>query len=139
MIAKSSMNSIHNCKNPYQGSNLKVLVVCSAGLLRSPTLAAHLIKKYDWNARACGSHDYALIPISEALVHWADKIIFVNSDNELTVISSAGDKPHVLKALQEKSIVLGIEDDFSYNQPELVDTLNAVDFARLLGVAVVNG
>ena len=76
---KSTFNQIHNVKNEHQGDRKKVLCVCSAGLLRSPTVAHLLNQKYGYNTRACGTDiSYALIPISEALIYWADEIVCVD-------------------------------------------------------------
>ena len=46
-------NSKSPYDNPYQGSDTKVLFVCSAGILRSATAARIYAKKY--NTRAAGS------------------------------------------------------------------------------------
>jgi predicted protein tyrosine phosphatase len=72
------MNRLHNCKNPYQGQAKRVLCVCSAGLLRSPTAANVLHREYGYNTRACGVHDYALIMLDEVLLQWADEIVVVD-------------------------------------------------------------
>ena len=81
-MIKAGRNQMHNIANPYQGNTKKVLTVCSAGLLRSATLQNFLIKEYGYNVRNCGTEgSYALIPISEALVKWADEIVFVSIDN----------------------------------------------------------
>ena len=74
-IQLASMNQKANVNNPYQGSRIKALTVCSAGLLRSPTMAKILSDTGRYNVRACGtSQEYALIPITEALILWADEI-----------------------------------------------------------------
>lgn len=81
-IQKSSRNQLGNSKNPYQGDAIKALCVCSAGLLRSPTIAKYLTSK-GYNTRACGtSQEYALIPISEALLEWADEIHVVKEQED---------------------------------------------------------
>lgn len=81
-IQESRVNQLGNSKNPYQGSAIKALCVCSAGLLRSPTIAKYLTSK-GYNTRACGtSQEYALIPISEALLNWADEIHVVQEQEE---------------------------------------------------------
>jgi len=73
----SKRNQMGNATNPYQGTAKKALCVCSAGLLRSPTIAKYLTG-LGYNTRACGtSQDYALIPLSHALIHWADEIYVV--------------------------------------------------------------
>ncbi len=69
-------NRLHNCANPYQTKAKRVLCVCSAGLLRSPTAANVLHKEYGYNTRACGvDADHALVPIDHVLIKWADEIV----------------------------------------------------------------
>lgn len=105
-----------NCTNPYQGKQKKVLVVCSAGLLRSPTVAWILSNApWNYNTRAAGSNkEYALIPIDNVLIKWADQIVFVNAENY-----------HVVKKnfpeLNDKSVVvLDVPDKYPFRDPELV-------------------
>lgn len=115
-MIKGTRNQIFNIRNASQGSTKKVLTVCSAGLLRSATLQNFLIKEYGYNVRNCGTvESYALIPISEALVLWADEIVFVNEENFNMV------KFH-LKELQvlDKCKVLDIPDIYNFNDPRLI-------------------
>ena len=51
----SNYNRLGNSRNIYQGKDKRVLCVCSAGLLRSPTAANVLHKEFGYNTRACGS------------------------------------------------------------------------------------
>lgn len=101
--------------NPYQGPDKRVLFVCSAGLLRSATGARLYAKKY--NTRACGSTSYALIPISDNLIVWADEIVFVNEENYLDVT----DKYNLEK---KKIVVLDIPDNYSHMAPELIQAFS---------------
>lgn len=79
-LPKGNKNQLANAFNPYQGEAIKALCVCSAGLLRSPTIAKFLTG-LGFNTRACGtSQEYALIPISEALLVWADEIYVVSGE-----------------------------------------------------------
>jgi predicted protein tyrosine phosphatase len=79
----SRLNQLGNAQNPHQGDAIKALCVCSAGLLRSPTIAKYLTLK-GYNTRACGtSQDYALVPLSTALLTWADEIHVVKEQAEL--------------------------------------------------------
>lgn len=99
--------------NPFQGEDKKVLFVCSAGILRSATGARIYAKKY--NTRACGSEDYALIPITPDLIAWADQIVFVNKEN----FSSVNRK---FPGVSEKSFkVLDIPDVFPHMHQGLID------------------
>lgn len=80
-MIEATRNQITNIMNPHQSKGKKVLCVCSAGLLRSPTLADVLHKELGYNTRAVGTaKNFALIPITEALIYWADEIVFVDED-----------------------------------------------------------
>ncbi len=76
-MSMREMNRMHNAGNLHQGQYKKVLCVCSAGLLRSPTTAVVLSKEpYNFNTRAAGCvPDYALIKVDAVLIHWADEIV----------------------------------------------------------------
>jgi len=118
-MIKASRNQKYNVGNLAQGQTKKVLTVCSAGLLRSATLANFLVKEYGYNVRNCGTVDaYALIPISEALVLWADEIVFVNRENFKHVES---DLNLVLNGDLSKVKVLNIEDSYDFNSPKLIE------------------
>jgi predicted protein tyrosine phosphatase len=108
--------------NPYQGNDKKLLFVCSAGLLRSAT-AANLFAKKGFNTRNCGTHEYALIPLSANLIYWADQIYFVNESNLRQAILTFKEYGHLLDMIEKKSITLDIPDQFPYNHPELVRIL----------------
>lgn len=79
----STLNRIANADNRFQGSIKRVLCVCSAGLLRSPTAAVVLSQEpYNYNTRAAGvSQEYALIPVDVVLLSWADEIVCMNSEH----------------------------------------------------------
>ena len=78
------MNRMGNSKNEFQGKYKKVLCVCSAGLLRSPTAAVVFSQEpFNFNTRAAGlSHDFALIVVDEILLYWADEIVCMTKDQE---------------------------------------------------------
>lgn len=116
-MIKATRNQLANVSNPFQGNKNKILVVCSAGLLRSPTSANVLHKELGYNTRACGSSkDFALIPISEALIQWADEIVFVSRDNllELDV-----DEKTLISDLDKTISVLNIPDEFDWGDKQL--------------------
>lgn len=111
-------NRIHNSGNPYQGNFPRVLCVCSAGLLRSPTLAWVLSQEpFNCNTRAAGSEpDFALVPVDEVLISWADHIVFVNESNERSV-----KKQFSLDGKQ--TTTLNVPDSFSFRDPSLVEAI----------------
>lgn len=83
MEMNAEMNRLGNTQNPYQGSAKRVLCVCSAGILRSPTAANILHEEYGFNTRSAGvSREYALIPVDKALMYWADEIVCMDADQE---------------------------------------------------------
>ena len=110
--------------NFYQGSDPRWLFVCSAGLLRSPT-GARLAGLRGINARSCGSAvEWALIPISANLINWAQKIVFVCSDNYHQALDTFKDVSDLHYQLVTKSVVLDIPDMFEYMEPQLVELFN---------------
>ena len=113
------MNRVHNISNPYQGNRKKTLCVCSAGLLRSPTLAYVLSNPpYNRNTRAVGyNKEYALIPLEEILIHWADEVVCVDKESEDAVRSLYNEKFPV------KVITLNIPDIYSAFSHELLEAI----------------
>lgn len=102
--------------NRFQGQYKKVLTVCSAGILRSAT-AAHVLCQDPWNynTRNVGTAPYALIPVSEDLLLWADEIVCMEHDH-YSYIKTKMQEWYIDKPV----IVLGIEDIYEYRNPELV-------------------
>lgn len=110
------LNRFHNLSNPHQNYKEfpRMLCVCSAGLLRSPTMAYVFAQDpYNFNTRAVGlEKEYALLPIDEALVEWADIIVVAQG--------------WMGKEIEEKYrpavtvLSLDIPDKFPYRDPELI-------------------
>lgn len=112
-----NMNRVHNATNPHQGKHKRILCVCSAGLLRSPTTAVVLSQEpFNHNTRAAGIvADYALIPVDEVLLYWAQEIVCMTSDQE-TALNDA--VKHL--GFDKPVICLNIADNYSYRHPELM-------------------
>ena len=110
-------NALWNCKNPYQGEYKKVLCICSAGLLRSPTMAKVLSETYGYNTRAAGiTEEYALIDVTDVLIEWADEIVVAEKEIGYTLMSKF---PEV-----KEYICLDIPDHFSYCDPKLIQIIS---------------
>ena len=123
-------NRLANCHNEYQGKRKRVLCVCSAGLLRSPTIAFVLINPpYNCNTRAVGTvDDYALIPIDPVHIEWANDIVCANHQTKLEVMVKAKEFESTLGKVNLKSkriISLDIPDSFGAFDPELIKIINA--------------
>ncbi len=122
-------NQFHNAKNPYQGKAKRVLCVCSAGLLRSPTAAFVLAKEFAYNTRACGVDiDHALIPITAVLIHWADEVVCMDKRQQLQIqyIIDEFDEanPYMGEKLNETLMtVLEVPDMFDRMNPVLQKTI----------------
>lgn len=123
-------NQLGVVQNAYQGKHKKVLTVCSAGCLRSPT-AAHILSSDPWNfnTRCAGtSEEYAIIPVTEALVIWADVILVMDSDQFKYVMDIqnklAAETDGMMHEFEYKQIInLEIEDDYAYRDPKLVEIM----------------
>lgn len=106
-------NRLANTKNIYQTEAKRVLCLCSAGLLRSPTMANALHKEYGFNTRAAGVvQEYALIYADQALYFWADEIVCANQE----VAEELNDG----WLGKKKVVVLDIPDKYEWNDPKLV-------------------
>ena len=108
----NEMNRKYNAQNPYQGKYKRVLCVCSAGLLRSPTAAWVLSNPpYNYNTRAAGlDTGHALIPVDDVLLEWADEIMCMNEDQQKT-----------LQMRTKKPVInLKISDNFEYRDKGLI-------------------
>ena len=118
-IIESKRNQLSNVNNPYQGNQTRVLCLCSAGLLRSATIADILVKTGKYNVRNAGcSVEYALIPLSTALLQWADKIVVVEEwYNFVTEALSA----YGIEGVDVTSLPL--EDIYCRNDPILVQEI----------------
>lgn len=114
----TTFNRLHNMRNPNQGDNKKVLCVCSAGLLRSPTLAWILSNEpFNYNTRAVGtSSEYALIVLDEVQLQWADAVVFVDDGNYLT---ACYDHKELIDNMEH--YVLEIPDIYEFRHPKLVE------------------
>lgn len=113
-------NRLANVGNRFQGEFKRVLCVCSAGLLRSPTAAVVLSgEPFNYNTRAAGCvPEYALVPVDEALLSWADEIVCMEQ-HHADVIEKMTEE----FGIAAKIITLGIPDDFSYRDPELEEMI----------------
>ena len=114
----TSFNRLHNTRNPNQGLAKKVLCVCSAGLLRSPTLAWILSNDpFNFNTRAVGTSDnYALIVLDEVQLQWADAVVFVDDSNYITACYE-----HKELIDNMEHYVLQIPDVYQFRHPKLVE------------------
>jgi len=117
-MSKYLMNRLGNSSNSFQGKFKRVLCVCSAGLLRSPTAAVVLSQApYNFNTRAAGIvEDFALIPVDQVLLAWADEVVCMTPEQKDDIAGKlkAAGRPDT------NIICLDIEDSFAYRDPKLM-------------------
>ena len=128
------MNQLGVVNHPAQGTYLKALFLCSAGILRSAT-ASYVFSRepYNWNTRNAGcTKSYALINVDDRLLEWADRIFFMEMDNyaELSL-----DHPEYMEWYKHKMHILSIPDDYPYREEELVRALTKQVDAVMLQVS----
>lgn len=95
-----------------------LLFICSKNQWRSPT-AELLFKDHPiYHARSAGTSHKARIRVNEKLLNWADEI-FVMEYRHKEIL-----KEQFAHALRNKPIkVLDIEDNYRFNDPELIAIL----------------
>lgn len=95
-------------------SNL--LFICSKNQWRSPT-AELLFKNHPVHrARSAGTSDKARIKVNQKLIDWTD-IIFLMERKHLDIIRRRFD------VTKQELIVLNIEDEYQFADPELIELL----------------
>jgi predicted protein tyrosine phosphatase len=95
-----------------------LLFICSKNQWRSPT-AELLFKNHPHhNARSAGTSDKARIRINQKLIDWAD-VLFLMERKHLDIIKQS------FQLDKQTVVVLDIEDNYQFNDPELVEILKA--------------
>lgn len=124
---------LRNCRNAHQCDFKKVLCVCSAGMLRSATAAVVLAQEpFNFNTRAAGVSDFAIIPVDEVLIEWADEIVVMELWHLFEIQKRFKTK--------KKILVLGIPDQFGYRDPELMRLIEMQYKSALIrSVTIVRG
>ena len=114
-------NRAINSQNHHQGNHKRVLCVCSAGLLRSPTAALVLSQEpYNYNTRSVGLFSqYALIPIDPVHIIWADEIVCMTPEHEDILLKQFQD------IITAPIKCLNIDDDYAYRSPELIELIKS--------------
>ena len=114
-----SRNAAGVCNNMYQGQAKRVLTVCSAACLRSPTAAAVLNQEYGYNTKAAGvSLEYAIVPVTGRLLMWSQEIVVMESWQAHEIIEMLE-----IMGIDRPVICLNIDDNYCYMQPELVSLI----------------
>jgi predicted protein tyrosine phosphatase len=108
---------------------MKLLFVCSRNRLRSPTAEAVFSAYEGVEALSAGTNPDAENPVSPDLIEWADLVFAMQNVHRRRLQKRFGP---VLRA--KRIIVLGIPDDYTYMEPELVRILKEKVAPYLLGL-----
>lgn len=116
-MISTRMNAFWNANNPYQqqGEFPTVLCICSAGLLRSPTIA-YVLSNEGYNTRAAGVYDYALVEVDDVLIQWADIIVFAEKEHKNYLYTK-------YDLSKKKVYCLDLPDKYPYRDPELIELI----------------
>lgn len=124
---KTLSDEIRQCRegvvdNPYQGSDKRVVFVCSMGLLRSPTAARLFAHKY--NTRSAGVWDDALVPLTSSLMAWAHELVFMHPEVYDGFVNKHGDDVvYQLERSGTKITILEIPDSHPHMSPKLQELI----------------
>ncbi|HXF41737.1 MAG TPA: phosphotyrosine protein phosphatase [Blastocatellia bacterium] len=99
-------------------TTLKVLFVCEANRLRSPTAETIFSGYPGVEAKSAGLAKQATVPVSAELLDWAD-LIFVMEKRHRNIIHSRFKEIY----LRKRIICLYIPDEFEFMDPELISVL----------------
>ena len=96
----------------------KILFICSQNKLRSPTAEQIFSETPGLDVLSAGTNNDAITPLTSELVEWADKIFVMENMHREKI------RKRFKSSLNDKKIIcLGIPDDFSYMDPELIAIL----------------
>lgn len=112
-------------QNPNQGPNKRVLFICTGGILRSATAAVIFSQPpYNFNTRACGTAEFALIRVDPVLLGWADQIVCMEEKHRVAIEKlDIASQTHYPKGSMPPIFVLEIPDIYDYREAELIARL----------------
>ena len=105
-----------------------LLFVCSRNQWRSPTAEGLLRNHPAYHARSAGTSEEARIKLSHKLVQWADVILVMERRHRDILRERYG-----AELAGKRLVVLDIEDNYGFNDPELVALLKD-KLAAALGI-----
>jgi predicted protein tyrosine phosphatase len=105
----------------------RVLFICEANKLRSPTAAALYRHKVGLEVKSAGFSADSPVKLSEELLEWADKIFVMEKRHRNKIRKKFSE---LYK--QKRIICLYIPDEFEYMEPGLVKLLTE-KLSRFLG------
>jgi predicted protein tyrosine phosphatase len=96
----------------------RVLFICHLNRCRSATAERLFSKREDLDVRSAGTSPDALVGVTEVMLDWADVVFTMDETQERAMRRMFPAHPAL-----DGLICLEIPDDFTFNQPELVEML----------------
>jgi predicted protein tyrosine phosphatase len=100
------------------GRDIRVLFICRQNRKRSATAERMFAKEPGLEVRSAGTSIDALVPVNQRMLDWAD-IVFVMDEEQHRALARAFPE----HAAVPRAVVLHIEDDYQFLEPELVSLL----------------
>jgi len=98
----------------------RVLFLCRANRMRSPTAERVFCKRPDLDVRSAGTAPDAMARVNTQMLDWADRIFIMDDAQRRALKRDFPGHPAL-----ERIICLDIPDEFTFMQAELVELLNA--------------
>ena len=96
----------------------RVLFICQLNRSRSATAERLFCKRPDLDVCSAGTSEDALVRVNERMLEWADLIFTMDAEQERALERMFPDHPAI-----DRIVCLGIRDEFSFLQPDLVRLL----------------
>jgi predicted protein tyrosine phosphatase len=98
----------------------RVLFVCQFNRCRSATAERLFCKRPDLDVRSAGTSEDALVRVNTNMLEWADVIFTMDLTQHRSLARMFPGHPSL-----KRLVCLDIPDDFAFNDPELVELLEA--------------
>src|SRR5215210_8042909 len=96
----------------------RVLFVCLLNRVRSATAERLYCKRADLDVRSAGTSEDAMVQVNERMLDWAD-VEFAMDEDQRAALEQMFPGHHAVAEI----VCLGIPDEFTFLQPELVTLL----------------
>jgi predicted protein tyrosine phosphatase len=132
MSKSMERNRLWNADNKYQNFKEypRLLTVCSAGALRSPT-AAYVLSQdpFNYNTRSCGlDANFAIVPIDGVLISWARIIVVMSLSQKIQLQEFC--ELYEISLIDKDLYNFEIPDEYEFRDPALIKLIKnkAMDF-----------
>jgi protein-tyrosine phosphatase len=97
---------------------MNILFICSRNIWRSATAERIYKNRQDHNVKSAGTEPSAKVKVSAKNIMWADIIFVMERKHKQRLVDKF---PHEIT--NKNVVVLDIEDDYQFMDPELIDII----------------